>query len=393
MASPSHPSPKARKRPVVWLSLLLLLVGGIVHFSSFGNTVDTLTASSKRPHPQILPQTQPVPAKLFGKDVYTRNVSKLFQVESFLSQDGGTDRQLLPDRLITVFGLESSGTTFVTQTLARIFQASSKPVWGGGDKVYIHHETDPHNQTILNTTWIQHLSLPWGYFDQRTPTDQKVIQTIPLLPPLACAAWSPKRQILSQIEKSPALWTDPHPACAKLINDISSSSSRMLPPRFYVDIVSHIRRYRQAGVRATAVLVIRDDYAHFVSKVHHHQASVSKALEEDARGKQLLETAMQQLTPQEEVVVLSYETLMSIPKAYLSQICQQLGIDADYLSKANLLEFRNGNRQYIHPTTILDKKGQRWQHRDSNPPSRKQYKAALQQNQQLWEETGDPGGR
>ena len=59
----------------------------------------------------------------------------------------------LPDRVIAVFGLESSGTTFVTAAL--------KAALGAVGKIDLHCRA--------NRTELQHASLPWGWWRPGRP--------------------------------------------------------------------------------------------------------------------------------------------------------------------------------------------------------------------------------
>mmetsp|Transcript_3175 Transcript_3175/g.7265 ORF Transcript_3175/g.7265 Transcript_3175/m.7265 type:complete len:189 (+) Transcript_3175:107-673(+) len=72
----------------------------------------------------------------------------------------------LPDRVIAVFGLESSGTTFVTNAL--------KAALGAVGKLELHYRA--------NRTELQHVSLPWGWWRGEAGT----VETIPFFPPHPC---------------------------------------------------------------------------------------------------------------------------------------------------------------------------------------------------------------
>ena len=77
--------------------------------------------------------------------------------------------RLLPKRLVSVFGLESSGTTFFTSLLARIANVTERDIFEGMR----------FNKT--SSSWeFQHLSLPWGSSCNGT------LKVVPVMYPAPC---------------------------------------------------------------------------------------------------------------------------------------------------------------------------------------------------------------
>jgi len=96
----------------------------------------------------------------------------------------------LPDRVIAVFGLESSGTTFVTAAL--------KAALGAVGKIDLHCRA--------NRTELQHASLPWGWWRPGRPRGSTV-ETIPFFPPHPCMI--DFSLAISQIEAMRKRWKRP----------------------------------------------------------------------------------------------------------------------------------------------------------------------------------------
>ena len=110
----------------------------------------------------------------------------------------------------------------------------------------------------------------------------------------------------------------PHPRC---FQETGLRKRVILPQRFMVNITSHIQWYSERNVEATAVIVVRDDYAHLHGKLRTHNDAMNHALLEDEHAKEFIVEAMQQLeslpkngrAPQ--IILVSYETLMSLTRA------------------------------------------------------------------------------
>jgi hypothetical protein len=177
------------------------------------------------------------------------------QLQMFVEKQAPTSRnnwtepknfRLLPKRLITVFGLESSGTTLIAETLARVVGADIIELFEG----LIYRNNKRSSERIV----IQHISEPWGFFHDEGLGNKTVVD-IEVLPPYECAVWPhyDPHNIQETCNKA-----KPHP---RYFQETGLRKRVILPQRFMVNITSHIKWYSERNVEATAVIVIRDDDA------------------------------------------------------------------------------------------------------------------------------------
>lgn len=229
------------------------------------------------------------------------------------------EHKILPKRVITIFGLESSGTTFLYQTLTKALNAS----------VVIPDLTARAGDEVE----IQHISQPWGLYGTGTGP----YSTIDLVPPLGCASFFGRvgESIVSE-------------KCKK---KTGLDPDHKYPLRFFVNITSHVNWYRSRGVDCTAIIMSRDYSTHLEGKKKHILWPIfwnRVAAAEDEYGKELLVEAMNDLDGSispgglKELVMASYETLMFLQKDYLFKLYEQLGVDSDYVPA-----FHDGNAKYF----------------------------------------------
>jgi hypothetical protein len=223
-------------------------------------------------------------------------------------------RSILPERLITVFGLESSGTTFVQKTLAQALQLD------------IQEGIEYTNRD--GTIRIQHLSLPNGFYPPGHKDTVYKYESLPVVP-----LWVPSRCRLKQGSRQPAAAPT---ECLPYGPNLTS-----LPPRFFVNVTSHITWHRERNVDARAVVVVRDPYLHFRGIVKVHCPNETAAYQQYKQGVEILQHATQQIQP----VTVSYETLMTLKGGYLKEIYKQLDIESQYIPA-----FDNGNVKYVAST-------------------------------------------
>lgn len=285
---------KRRNQGSVLLALCILLtVLNLWRVSPSCDAIDGQNPVSNAP-------SQPVPKEnTRQKDAASKNFSKA-----------------LPDRLIAVFGLESSGTTFVADVLAR---ALDLPVTRFKLK-----------NTLMSKdrSWmLQHVSLPTGSFKEGKANFHRRFERLPVLDMLApdqCAAFgvSPRR---------------PRPASV-LCQDMGLEHLVPYPDRFFVNITSHLEWYRQRGMDVTAVLMIRDRSMHFQGVYKQHCPNATAAQEQFLLGRQLLQEAV----GHPNTIVVSYESLMLLQDAYVKHLYQTLHIDSTYIPS-----FADGNAKYV----------------------------------------------
>ena len=225
---------------------------------------------------------------------------------------------VLPRRVITIFGLESSGTTFLYQTLSKALNAT----------VVIPDLSARAGDDVE----IQHISQPWGLFGTKTGD----YSTIDLVPPLGCASF---------YDRDDVVLSD------RCQEETGLNPEHEYPLRFFVNITSHVEWYRSRGVDCTAIIMTRDYSTHLDGKKKHMLWPIfwnRVAAAEDRYGKQLMVEAMNVLDGSvspgglAELVMVSYETLMFLRQDYLFKVYQQLGIDSGYVPT-----FRDGNAKYV----------------------------------------------
>lgn len=148
----------------------------------------------------------------------------------------GQHFETLPKRLITVFGLESSGTTLLAETLAKAVSAEEHKLIGG----LSYRTRDSHVE-------IQHVSLPSGYFHG---LKNQTVVDIDFLPPPRCMTWP---HYSNPVLQSSFDNLKAHPKCLK---ETGLQERVKLPLRFMVNITSHVLWYQKRGVVVTAVIMV-----------------------------------------------------------------------------------------------------------------------------------------
>lgn len=236
---------------------------------------------------------------------------------------------VIPRRHIAIFGLESSGTTFLTDTIAKALNANVNSMK--------HLSFENTNRDVL----IHHISLPWGYYGGNVgiPKQQKQItynETVVYPPRCMRHPHAPTRERFSLFCETEA----------------QTKERRRYPHRFFVNITSHVRWYQARGSQVTAILMIRDDLMHHQNKLKTHaHGNINTAHREDLIGKRIMAEAIQTLSTHSsptqkrdmpELVITSYETLMAMKENYLFWLYRQLGVNSTFVPT-----FKNGNAKYI----------------------------------------------
>lgn len=239
-----------------------------------------------------------------------------------------TLREFLPKRLITVVGLESSGTTFLQHVLSKAVGAS------------ISYEVEFHTADL--ETRVQHLSLPTGYFPKQSPNRDRQYEKLPIVPvhvPYECRL-------------NPSLNGAKKPS-PKKCHVLFGKNKVDGMERYFVNITSHVDFYQRRGVDVTLVLVVRDPAMHFRGITKTHCANETAAFEQFQTGRLLLRQAMELLDPS-SLVIVSYEMLMTLRQVYLKEIYESLRITSEYKPA-----FKNGNLAYapdrLVPTLVQER--------------------------------------
>ena len=331
-------------------------------------------------------------------------------------------------RLITVVGLESSGTTFVATTIAKALgytKTNSKDLFHNMLTIEIPQSTSatsatsPTNEdftttTTTTTTWVQHVSLPTGFFREHQEGFERRFElppTVPVVVPDECKIPArypykpPQSQADAEVSRSSSSSGGrrnfrgrssstnrmQRPAYTKTCREILQMSYLMeYPNRYFVNLTSHVRWYQSRHVDVTVVVVVRDQSLHFRGILKTHCTNKTAAYEQFVHGRYIIQDAMTQLQqPQQqgriprdsyrptnneqgaavlhsfnnnnnnnnsnnnnnnnnnsdhnELIIVSYETLMTLQETYLFDLYDQLGMfDATYIP-----EFVDGNAKYV----------------------------------------------
>ena len=188
---------------------------------------------------------------------------------------------ILPKRLISVFGSEASGSTFLATTLG--VASGAFPVNGtvvtlpsdrfnNSGRTIVERVVAKRARSPDGTVEIQHLSLPWGWWGtkKRNCVMHHLTLTVDAFVPKACFRFDYESAWEHRLEEKAPLgcreeahisgksggngWTCGTSNCGEGANE----GYALYPRRFFVNITSHIEWYFQRGVDVTAVLSVRD---------------------------------------------------------------------------------------------------------------------------------------
>ena len=244
---------------------------------------------------------------------------------------------LLPKRVITVFGHESSGTKLIASSIATSLGLWPKEgKWRTGEKsAWIYHQY-VDGRVSDGELEVQHLSLPMGWHCE------KDVQTTPniveALVPEDCSR---------PFEKSAVI-------LARCRDEVQITDGHVIyPKRFFVNITSHIEWYQSRGVEITAILLMRDRSISRMGKFRDHCGIPTTAIEEDELAASIQKEAMtnygqKSFDGRRTLLSVSYEGVMQLKGAYFFDIYRQLGIESSYLPT-----FNDGNTKYIQSEASL----------------------------------------
>jgi hypothetical protein len=269
--------------------------------------------------------------------IYTRRAQDApSELDNSLTDDGTTS--ILPKRLIAVFGMESSGSTF-TATAIGIAAGVQSP----DDKEPLHFRSTDSERNIE----VQHISLPTGYGPHgdicMKPVTGVPTMDMPVLLPAPCMVVPPRYKD-EQFARKILLAESPFPEACRA--EAGVDDFVVYPTRFFINVTSHIQWYRERGVEATAVIMMRDSSISQISKVRSRCPHKKVAEQQSEHARQLMREAIDKLDPSNEIVLVSYEGIMSLRESYLYDIYRQLGINSTYTPS-----FKDGNAKYIDAST------------------------------------------
>ncbi|KAL3783237.1 hypothetical protein HJC23_001144 [Cyclotella cryptica] len=274
----------------------------------------------------------------------------------------------LPQRLITVFSLDSS--RFLSTSIAAATGAFPR----GGQ--WVQENTDlVFEDTIKKSARspngeieIQHILLP----SSATECDGNKVPVVEAIVPSECSRIlyegsqmkPPESSIAEQCRDEVFISEENNSAdrfwsCGAECGSGEYDGYAIYPERYFVNISSHIEWYISRGVDVTAVLQVRDRSISKKSVVTGMDGCRSRVISQadDDIGLNIMKEAyqkygivenMDQTTKKrsskgaERAIVVSYEGLMAFQKAYLLEIYQQLGIRSSYMPA-----FIDENAKYI----------------------------------------------
>lgn len=297
----------------------------------------------------------------------TKEVSSL----SSSSSSRAPSSPLLPKRIYSVIGLEDSGTQFVSRLIRDAlkipqYREGSFPYhrnsksWG--NKGGHHSSTTEENAEVQ----VQHFSLPWGSTCQSNPNPPVVDVVLP--------SQCTRTQVTPLEIKE----------CQAMVKSIwgYDKKDRMAikyPSRYQLDIVSHKAWYDAQGVEQYIVIVVRDQKISFTARAKHcsipelrqEEENVGTDLIVDAINTFILKDGNKNVTRdtyqywaarqfQKEhgrrklsalslgnnVVVVSYESLVKLGPTYVKMLYEVLDIESDYFP-----EILNSNAKYVMEDT------------------------------------------
>lgn len=315
-------------------------------------SVDELPAEEE-PLPQTLPTNERIAVNDYQMLAEFRNAS----FDATVTKRDPINL-LIPKRLITVAGLESSGTKFLTMLTAQAsgaYRISEKQKESG--KVDLLPFWDRVRSKGIE---VQHVSLPWGEKcsnrANRNHTEILANKTIDAL--------IPKRCVFSRARNSAVLNAN-NLKHFHMCRELGVPKFTSIPGRYFLNLTSHIKWYQERGSIATAVVVVRDQTIEYASKLREHCHNHTLAKEENEYGMEIIREALLNLsedwlddrTPP-SLVLVSYESLMSIGEPYARKyIFEKLGLgssglnfsrnDTYNIDKIWFPPLKDGNRRYV----------------------------------------------
>lgn len=278
---------------------------------------------------------------------------------------------ILPKKIYTVVGLESSGTTFIARTLAS--SLGLKGIREGSFPCTHKYSSCSENEDIQ----VQHFSLPWGGTCADTPHSKVVDVVLP-------------SQCTRSRRKSPSTETT---QCSIMAQELSgleinnASYAMQYPIRYQLNLTSQKEWYDAQGVEQYYVIVVRDKTISSIARSAVHCSNLTLLEKEEEIGLGIIENVVKKYiledygnknrtdwkntrslfgNPQEtfeindlsrmlrsvslspsgnNVVVMSYESMVTLGESYIRMLYNSLGIESDYIP-----EIRNSNRRYINGT-------------------------------------------
>ncbi len=280
---------------------------------------------------------------------------------------------IFPTKLYNIVGLESSGTKFVTNLIKDALQVS---VAREGSKPY------PYKANDFDEIQVQHFSLPWGgRCEKFNESDIPIVDVI--LPSSCIRGFKSSAQIDEE--------------CSHLIQelwgfDLPKGTPVTYPDRYHLNITTQKEWYEKQGVEFYIIIVIRDESVSREGRYHaDHCQNKELLLKEESNGKKIimeaintfilerhptsvdseefdiwkasqyqpyltqtgsdnydknvrtLKTSSRTAIPNNNnVILVSYESLMLLKELYVQMLYNALGIESDHVPIV-----KDGNSKYV----------------------------------------------
>jgi hypothetical protein len=308
-------------RPPFWLTALVVLLFVVNLFSQVPTSICVKTNLNEFVVTNKSAQEGFKNASSTQPNSQTKNASST-QPNSQKKNASSTQpnsQNMLPKKLFVIYGLESSGTTFVAKTVATALN--------------IRGSLNPDTvESGDRTIHVQHLSLPlggigrlnWGYETRFT----EPLMVVPVYYPTGCR--EPPFP-----NKEPG-FKPVKPRCREILGDQVMTT----PHRYFVNLTSHVLWYRERGVEVHPIMVVRDPSFHFqgILSVGGHCPNSATAFQQYEMGREIMTHSISAVNP----TIVSYETLMTLKEDYLRKIFKKLNIETAYMPM-----FKNGNLKHI----------------------------------------------
>jgi hypothetical protein len=140
--------------------------------------------------------------------------------------------------------------------------------------------------------------------------------------------------------RGPPNWVETPEECQPLLGYNVLAS----PPRYFVNVTTHVQWYKNHGVVVKPIVVVRDPSFHFEGILTHHCQNATAAIEQFKMGKAIIAQTLTDIDP----LIVSYETLMTLQGVYLHNfIYPKLGLASNYTPP-----FKNGNLKYAPKSNV-----------------------------------------
>lgn len=288
---------------------------------------------------------------------------------------------VLPAKVFTIIGLESSGTTFVSETIRNALGLQligNKGYYeslgeGFSDHYYESHSQNDNNKSQEVTqywTEVQHVSLPWGGTNCRHDPRKNVV---PVIYPAVCTKLM--RDRMRAIHQGGNLAANALKGGPFVPNYHSESLLRTYrlpmnstgfqffeecrnmtqdqweyPQRYSLNVTSHLDWYLSQGIDARVVIIMRDSTISRRAR-QEHCTDLGILSQEEELGREILQHAIRRyivpssfksddekrhrrhlLETSEDgrVVLVSYELLNQLKGDYIKMMYHKLGIQSTF---------------------------------------------------------------